>query len=109
MSINISWKVDKIECLPGRYGIEKFISKVWYSVNGSITVGQVTHTGTTEGFAEIWPEGTEFSQLEDLTESQVISWLWTNGVDRTMAETEVTRQIDLKLNPPVIVIDSPWA
>jgi hypothetical protein len=109
MSINISWKADKIECLPGHYGIEKFISKVWYSVNGTLTVGSVTHTGTTEGFADIWPSGTEFSQFDDLTEEQVISWVWANGVDRVMAEAEVARQIDLKLNPPVITIDSPWA
>jgi hypothetical protein len=109
MTISIVWKVDKIECQVGHYGIDRFISKIWYSVTATGTDGEISATGATEGFASIQPIGDEFSQLDDLTEAQVVSWLWDNGVDRVSAETEVTRQVNEKLYPAVIIIDSPWA
>lgn len=106
--MNITWKVEKVECLKNSLGVEKLIQKVWYKVLGEETVNGVIHTGQTDGFASISPIGDNFLPFEDLTEDTVIAWCWQNGVDKDVLEGEVTRQVLSKITPQTEIINSPW-
>jgi hypothetical protein len=43
-----------------------------------------------------------------LTQDQVLSWCFANGVDKTSIEANVTQQINDQINPPIIAPPLPW-
>ncbi len=50
-----------------------------------------------------------FTPYADLTQDQVLGWIWANGVDQASAEAAVQQQIDNQINPPVIQPPLPWS
>ena len=46
------------------------------------------------------PEG-DFVPLEDLTQQQVLDWVWANGVSKFKAEQKVLAKIEKLANPPI--------
>ena len=52
--------------------------------------------------------GGAFTPYADLTENQVLGWVWSNGVDKTSAEENVDAQLANQINPPVITPPLPW-
>ena len=52
-------------------------------------------------------EGT-FTPYADLTQEQVLGWVWANGVDKDATEAAVQQQIDNQINPPVVTPALPW-
>jgi hypothetical protein len=56
------------------------------------------------------PAPTEnFTPYEDLTQEQVLGWIWSNGVDKDATEAAVQSQIDGQINPTVVTPPLPWA
>jgi hypothetical protein len=56
------------------------------------------------------PAPTEnFTPYEDLTQEQVLGWIWANGVDKDATEAAVQSQIDGQINPTVVTPPLPWA
>jgi hypothetical protein len=53
------------------------------------------------------PEGA-FIPYPDLTENEVLGWIWANGVDKTATEASVQTQIDIQINPPIVTPPLPW-
>jgi hypothetical protein len=54
-------------------------------------------------------EGGSYTPYADLTEEQVLGWVWENGVDKDAAEASVTEQVANLVNPPVVTPPLPWA
>jgi hypothetical protein len=50
-----------------------------------------------------------FTPYADLTQDQVLGWIWANGVDKDATEAAVQQQIDQQINPPVVTPPLPWA
>jgi hypothetical protein len=46
-----------------------------------------------------WSEGTPTIAYEELTEEQVLGWIWANGVDKDAIEAALLAQIEMKKNP----------
>lgn len=53
--------------------------------------------------------GGTFIPYADLTQDDVLSWCWANGVNKDATETAVQQQIDYQINPPVVTLPLPWA
>ena len=58
------------------------------------------------GFAS--PSG-DFVAYPDLTEVEVLGWIWANGVDKAEVEANVQRELNDKINPPVVSLPLPWS
>jgi hypothetical protein len=58
------------------------------------------------GFAS--PNG-DFIAYPDLTENEVLGWIWANGVDKDEVEANVARELDAQVNPPVVAKPLPWS
>ena len=58
------------------------------------------------GFAS--PSG-NFIAYPDLTEADVLGWVWANGVDKAEVEANVARELDMQVNPPTVPKPLPWA
>lgn len=50
-----------------------------------------------------------FVPYADLTQDQVLGWIWANGVNQAATEAAVAQQIDNQKNPPTIQPPLPWA
>ena len=64
--------------------------------------------GTVWGSIKFTPPGADFTPYDQLTLDQVLNWVWTNGVDKTLVEAWVQSQIDVQKNPPAVVLPNPW-
>jgi hypothetical protein len=66
---------------------------------------QVARTGTS-----IFPEPSDLPIAYDqLTEQDVLNWVWTDGgVDKTLVEESVTKELESIINPIVIKNPLPW-
>ena len=64
--------------------------------------------GTFWSSTKFAPPGDDFTPYDQLTQDQVLGWLWTNGVDQKLVESWVQSQIDVQKNPPVVVLPNPW-
>ncbi len=53
--------------------------------------------------------GGSYTPYADLTQDQVLGWVWENGVDKDAAEASVTAQVANLVNPPVVTPPLPWA
>jgi len=49
-----------------------------------------------------------FTPYDQLTQDQVLGWIWANGVDQTATEAAVKQQIQNQINPPVVTPTLPW-
>jgi hypothetical protein len=58
------------------------------------------------GFAS--PSG-DFIAYADLTEADVLGWVWASGVDKDEVEANVARELEMHKNPPTVQKDLPWA
>jgi hypothetical protein len=54
-----------------------------------------------------WSDGTPTVAYADLTQEQVLGWIWVNGVDKDATEAALAAQIELKKNP-VQARGVPW-
>jgi hypothetical protein len=55
-----------------------------------------------------WSDGTPTVDYADLTQEQVLGWIWANGVDKDATEASLAAQIELKKNP-VTATGVPWS
>jgi hypothetical protein len=54
-----------------------------------------------------WSDGTPTVDYADLTEEQVLGWIWANGVDKDAVEASLAAQIEAKKNPTTAT-GVPW-
>ena len=54
-----------------------------------------------------WADGTPTTPYADLTQEEVLGWIWANGVDKDATEASLASQIALQKNP-VSATGVPW-
>jgi hypothetical protein len=54
-----------------------------------------------------WPDGQPVIPYADLTQEEVLGWIWESGVDKEATEAAVAAQIELQKNP-VSATGVPW-
>ena len=105
MSATITWVIEFMQCKPteGSY-IDVVISAGW-RCNGI----QDAYKATMLGSAIFpMPEGA-FTPYDQLTQEQVLEWVWASGISKVDVEAGVQAQIDNAINPPVVQLPLPWA
>ena len=50
-----------------------------------------------------------FIPYSQLTQDEVLGWIWANGVDKDATEAALAQQIENQKNPPVIQPPLPWS
>ena len=104
-----AWNVVQMNCYPEEGGNTDVVFTVHWTASGEQTSGDTTYTGSSSGSVGVpLPEGT-FTPYADLTQEQVLGWVWANGVDKDATEAAIQTQIDNQINPPVVSPPLPWA
>ena len=101
----ITWTVTTMNCYP-TVGSE---TDVVFTVHWTCSGTDGTYTSSVYSTCSVpSPTGT-FTPYADLTQEQVLGWIWDNGVDKDATEAAVQQQIDNQINPPVVTLPLPWA
>lgn len=105
MSATITWSVTAMDCYPQEDGNTDVVFTVHWTCSGTQEGfnGSVYSTTTMPT-----PEGS-FTPYADLTQDQVLGWVWANGVDKDATEAAVQQKINNQISPPVIAPSLPWA
>jgi hypothetical protein len=102
--MNISWLIERLLVKPTEGSLTDVVITADWRCNGS----QDQYSGTCYGSASFAPPTENFTPYEDLTQDQVLGWCFSNGVDQTAIEANVTQQIQNQINPPVVSLPLPW-
>jgi hypothetical protein len=54
-----------------------------------------------------WADGSPTIPYNQVTESEVLQWVWDSGVDKTATEAALAQNIELQKNP-VTATGTPW-
>jgi len=54
-----------------------------------------------------FPAGTPTTPYDQVTEQDVLNWIWNNGVDKDATEASLQSQIELQKHP-VVAAGVPW-
>ena len=104
MANTYTWTVSQLDCYPQEGGN----TDVVFTVHWQLTGTDGTYNGSVYSTCAVpAPTGT-FIPYANLTQEQVLGWIWAGGVDKDSAEAAVQTQIDNQINPPVVSPPLPW-
>jgi hypothetical protein len=102
--ITLSWIIERLLVKPTEGDKTDVVITADWRCNGT----QESFSGTCYGSTSFAPPSGSFTPYEDLTQDQVLSWCFANGVDQAAIEANVTQQINDQINPPIIAPPLPW-
>lgn len=110
MSATFNWQITAMDCYPQADGETDVVFCCHWTCSGIETQNETTYNGSVYSTCQVPLSGTgPFTPYADLTQDQVLGWIWANGVDKDATEAAVQAQIDNQINPPVIQPPLPWA
>jgi hypothetical protein len=111
-TISIVWIIERLLTKPVEGSLTDVVITADWRCNGTETTGsgdtEQTYSGTCYGSCSFAPPSGSFTPYEDLTQEQVLSWCYANGVDQSAIEANVTLQIQNQIDPPVVSLPLPW-
>jgi hypothetical protein len=103
--MTILWLIERLLVKPAEGTLTDVVITADWRCNGS----QESFSGTCYGSCSFAaPSGSGFTPYEDLTQEQVLSWCYANGVDQAAIEANVSLQIQNQIDPPVVSLPLPW-
>jgi hypothetical protein len=100
-----TWNVSAIDCYPQADGE----TNVAFNVHWTLVGTQDAYNGSVYSTCGVPAPTGAFTPYADLTQDQVLGWIWANGVDKDSAEAAVQAQIDAQITPTVVQPALPWA
>lgn len=113
MSATITWTIEWMNAYPQFDGQTDVVISAGWRCNGvqTVTSGEVetVYNGSVYSSASFTlnPD-VPFTPYADLTQEQVLGWVWASGVDQPATEAAVQQQIDNQINPPIVQPPLPW-
>lgn len=106
MTTQITWTVTQMDCYP-QVGSE---TDVVFTVHWTCAGTDGTYNASVYSTCAVpAPAPADFTPYDQLTQDQVLGWIWANGVDQAATEAAVEQQIQNQINPPVVTPPLPWA
>lgn len=103
--MNIVWTIDAMDCYPQSQGN----SDVVYNAHWRCTGSDDDATSSIYGTCGIPYAGGSFTPYQNLTQQEVLDWVWENGVNQQEVEANVTSQVNAILNPTTVTPPLPWS
>lgn len=110
MSATITWTVTQMDCYPQAEGQTDVVFTVHWTCSGTQTANGTEYTGSVYSTCAVtYQAGTPYTPYANLTQNQVLGWIWASGVDQAATEAAVQTQINNQITPPVVTPPLPWA
>jgi hypothetical protein len=105
MSTQFSWVIQWMECNPqeGNY-TDVVISAGWQCTgNNGAYIDQIYGTCNF-----VSPSGS-FTPYDELTQEQVLGWVWADGVNKAAVQMKIDENIQQQIQSPIVNLPLPWA
>ena len=112
-NIQITWKVNKMECYPEYNGSSLYVFNVsWKCLSYYNGVDGGPFYGEVDGSTSIpTPDGSSsFTPYDQLSENQVLDWVFANmpNGEKESFETLAKEKVLNQINPPIVIPPNPW-
>jgi hypothetical protein len=109
MSTIFTWTITQMKCLPQSEGETDVVIIAAWNCNGVSVVGGETYSADYSGSASFSIDSSApFTPFDQLTQAQVLGWVWQNPNLQSVVETNVQVQLDRLANPPIVTPPLPW-
>lgn len=106
MSATFNWAVLSMSCYPQAEGQTDVVFQVNWMCSGTEGAAGASNGGA--AFVT-YQAGSPYTPYDQLTQEQVLGWVYASGVNQADVEESVQSQIDERLNPPTVELPLPWA
>ena len=107
---DISWNVVALKSYPQYQGETDVVVEVNWMCQGLAQQNGNNYSSRQAGGTSVTLQsGTPFTPYDQLTQEQVLGWVWANGVDKTSTEAVVQADLDYQLSPTIVSTPLPWA
>lgn len=105
MAYTYIWKIENMAAQKQLDTYTDVVIEVGWTCTGTDGIFHAVIPGLTR---IVFTGSDSFVPYTDLSEDQVISWVWSSGVDRLAIQSQIDSQLDLQINPPTVVLPLPW-
>lgn len=110
---NMIWEIKQMDCYPQTGDYTNVVFNVhWQCYKRVLPTAEDPKTYfaiLTNTCPVSLDTSSPYTAFENLTQEQVLNWIWSSGVDKTSVEEGVQAQIDAQMNPPIVTPPLPWA
>ena len=111
MAATMKWKVENLVYYPTKDGKSKVVYEVSWRCNGTEEKDDETYSSSAAGNNMItYDADASFTAFDDLTEEQVLGWIWETDVVKADIEATVQASVDEHITPTSVVgVPSKWS
>ena len=110
MTATITWTVTAMDCYPQAEGQTDVVFTVHWTCAGTETQNNQTYNASVYSTCAVtYVAGSPYTPYAQLTQQQVLGWIWESGVNQQATESAVQTQLNNQINPPVVSPPLPWA
>ena len=103
--MEIIWDISQLDVKPTEGDLSDVVITAHWQCSGV----DGDYSGGVYSTSSFSQPGDPFTPYADLTEEQVLGWVWSSGVDRHATEAAVAQQIEAQINPPIVSPALPWS
>ena len=101
----MNWKIESMVVKP----VDGNLTDVVVTAAWRCTAVDGDHSASNYGSMGFASPSGNFIAYPNLTEADVLGWVWASGVDKAEVETNVVRELDMQKNPPTVAKPLPWS
>lgn len=109
MATIITWQILTMRSYPQYEGQTDVVVSADWSCNGVDSTDSMYASSIYNTATFILNPEQPFTPYEDLTQEQVLGWVWASGVDKDATEAVVQTRIDNLMSPPIVQLALPWS
>ena len=105
MTTQITWSITAMDCYPQAEGQTDVVFTCHWTCAGV----QDTYSASVYSTCAVtYTAGSPYTPYANLTQDEVLGWIWASGVDQAATEAAVNQQIAQQINPSVVQPPLPW-
>lgn len=104
MTTTTTWTVTAMDCYSQAGDNAAVVFRIHWTCSGT----DGTYDSSVYSTCVVPAPSGAFTPYADLTQDQVLGWIWANDVDKDVIEAMVAQQIADQANPPITTPPLPW-
>jgi hypothetical protein len=111
MSATFTWSVVQMNCAKMADSQTDVVFNIQWSCEGQqVSNGQTFSNAQNSSTFVQYRQGESFTPYDQLTQQQVLGWVWANPTtSQATIEAQIQQEIDKQINNPVVTPPLPWA